>query len=158
MSNYYELLKDPRWQKKRLEVLDGAEWRCEECGGENETLHAHHCYYEKNKAPWEYPDHAFTCLCETCHNHVHALQDQLKQQLHGFNIEDYSLLLGYAIAQVFDFRGDMDFHPQSHYVLKGFCDYFGISTLKMSEYLQQNDNRTNYADFQGAKEGLIRER
>jgi hypothetical protein len=30
--SYADLLKDRRWQKKRLEVLDAADLKCESCG------------------------------------------------------------------------------------------------------------------------------
>jgi hypothetical protein len=29
--SYGDLLRDPRWQKKRLEMLDAAEWKCTCC-------------------------------------------------------------------------------------------------------------------------------
>lgn len=55
-KSYIELLKHPKWQKKRLEVLKLAGFQCENCGSEEETLHIHHAYYEKGLAPWDYPD------------------------------------------------------------------------------------------------------
>lgn len=64
---YSEKLKDPRWQRKRLEVLSAAGFKCEECGDGTATLHVHHCYYEKGLMPWEYPDEALKCVCEFCH-------------------------------------------------------------------------------------------
>lgn len=66
-KNYSDLLKDPRWQKKRLEVLERAGWRCEACGRADSTLHCHHGYYEKNLLPWEYDSLTLWCLCEGCH-------------------------------------------------------------------------------------------
>jgi len=37
-KTYAEKLKDPRWQKKRLERLDLAEWECEICFNLNHHL------------------------------------------------------------------------------------------------------------------------
>lgn len=64
---YIELLKDPRWQKKRLELfkLDG--FQCRDCGSKDNTLHVHHLYYEKGKNPWEYDFDVLITLCERCH-------------------------------------------------------------------------------------------
>lgn len=67
MSSWYsEKLKDPRWQKKRLEVLERAGWKCQCCGDEGSTLHVHHLVYIKGD-PWESPDDTLECLCEECH-------------------------------------------------------------------------------------------
>lgn len=65
--SYYEKLKDPRWQKKRLRVLDLADWKCEGCGANDKTLTVHHGYYRKGAEPWDYPDNTLWSLCEDCH-------------------------------------------------------------------------------------------
>lgn len=65
---YSEKLKDPRWQKLRLEVFERDEWRCQGCGDTESTLNVHHCYYEPQKEPWEYPLKTLTTLCDNCHN------------------------------------------------------------------------------------------
>jgi hypothetical protein len=72
MSAYSEKFKDPRWQKKRLEILERDEFTCQLCGDKESTLHVHHWYYEKGKDPWEYPDMALITLCEDCHKERHA--------------------------------------------------------------------------------------
>ena len=45
-KSYKKLLKDPRWQKKRLKVLERAGWACEECGDTKTELHVHHTFYD----------------------------------------------------------------------------------------------------------------
>jgi hypothetical protein len=64
---YAEKLKDPRWQKMRLSILDRDEWKCVKCHDENSTLHIHHRYYEWNKDPWSYRPETLVTLCEECH-------------------------------------------------------------------------------------------
>lgn len=64
---YSEKLKSPKWQKKRLELLEQRGWKCECCGEESKTLHVHHSYYSKDNLPWEYEDWAYKVLCEECH-------------------------------------------------------------------------------------------
>ncbi len=67
MKSYYEKLKDPRWQKKRLEIMERSGFCCDICHDKNSTLNVHHYYYIKNYNPWDYPDNALGCLCENCH-------------------------------------------------------------------------------------------
>jgi len=67
MAAYWEQLKDPRWQKMRLEVMGRADFKCEQCGDGSNTLNVHHSHYEKGCAPWEYPPESLHCLCEKCH-------------------------------------------------------------------------------------------
>lgn len=66
MKTYAELLRDPRWQRKRLEILNRDEWACQCCLGEDVTLHVHHNKYEGD-FPWECPDQYLITLCENCH-------------------------------------------------------------------------------------------
>ena len=73
--SYYELLKHPKWQKRRLEVLQEAGFRCEKCGAEDATLHVHHAYYEKGLAPWDYPAQSLHNLCENCHKRAQDRAD-----------------------------------------------------------------------------------
>ena len=68
MSQYAELLRDPRWQKKRLEILSRDNFTCLGCGDQERTLHVHHCYYKKGNLPWEYADTSLATLCEVCHD------------------------------------------------------------------------------------------
>ena len=67
MSNYFENFKDPRWQKKRLGILNRDDFACQQCFDKKSTLHVHHKWYGANKMPWDYPDSAFVTLCECCH-------------------------------------------------------------------------------------------
>jgi len=71
---YAQRLKDPRWQKKRLKILERDEWKCTHCAAEGKTLHVHHAYYEKWKNPWDYPDHALVTVCEPCHEKLELLK------------------------------------------------------------------------------------
>lgn len=66
-KSYWEKLKDPRWQRKRLEIMNRAGFKCECCGDEESALHIHHGYYDRRKEPWEYDDDTLRCLCESCH-------------------------------------------------------------------------------------------
>ncbi len=66
-KSYSEKLKDPRWQRKRLEVLHRDDFSCQKCGETKETLHVHHRRYIQGHEPWEYSDRDLVTLCELCH-------------------------------------------------------------------------------------------
>jgi 5-methylcytosine-specific restriction endonuclease McrA len=67
---YAEKLKDPRWQKKRLEVMERDQWKCKKCNCSKSTLQVHHKTYEYGIDPWDYQDINFITLCENCHKTV----------------------------------------------------------------------------------------
>lgn len=72
---YSEKLRDPRWQKKRLQIMDRDDFKCRQCHNDTKTLNVHHCYYS-NKEPWEYEDSSLLTLCESCHeNETESLND-----------------------------------------------------------------------------------
>ena len=66
-KTYLEKLKDPRWQKKRLEILDRDHWQCKACADKEKTLNVHHIFYLPNTEPWEIPSGLLITLCENCH-------------------------------------------------------------------------------------------
>lgn len=66
-KTYSEKLKDPRWQKKRLEILKRDNWACYTCESKKKTLHVHHAYYDKDLEPWEYESDSLITLCHECH-------------------------------------------------------------------------------------------
>lgn len=68
---YEEQIKSPKWQKRRLEILQRDNFTCQLCGDKERTLHVHHLYYEPGKKIWEYPDSALITLCEECHKEEH---------------------------------------------------------------------------------------
>jgi hypothetical protein len=67
MPTYSERLRDPRWQKKRLEIMQRDGFACTLCQDERATLNVHHCYYEQDRDPWDYPDTSLLTLCQPCH-------------------------------------------------------------------------------------------
>lgn len=66
---YLAKLRDPRWQKKRLEVMQRDEFMCQICYDADSTLNVHHRYYlVPFRDPWDYPLEALVTLCESCHH------------------------------------------------------------------------------------------
>jgi hypothetical protein len=111
---YSDKLKNPKWQKKRLQVLDKANFICELCQDTDETLQVHHLKYLKGKEPWEYDLDNFKCLCESCHKAITILSwiefkdiyKVFKQSIHGHNNvyigylnNEIKVLIGIAICK-----------------------------------------------------------
>lgn len=69
-SNYSDKLKDPRWQKKRLKILERDKWRCQICTSETDTLNVHHLEYTPGLMPWEYNDEELLTVCEHHHEFI----------------------------------------------------------------------------------------
>lgn len=78
MASYSDKLKDPRWQRRRLEIMGRDDFHCAECGSETETLHVHHKAYVRGKEPWDYPDAMLITLCEGCHDSAHSEDNRRK--------------------------------------------------------------------------------
>lgn len=108
---YWQLLKDPRWQKVRLKKLEAAEWTCQGCYGTESTLAVHHKRYVKGRNPWEYEDHELVVLCEDCHTAEHEakeLRSELVAHLHqdgpASASEFFAIGAGYVGSQTNDAR------------------------------------------------------
>ena len=80
-KSYAEKLKDPRWQKKRLEVLNRDGWRCQCCEGQDLELHVHHAVYRRNADPWDYDNSELASLCKSCHANVERIIDDFRRML-----------------------------------------------------------------------------
>lgn len=76
-KTYYEKLRDPRWQRKRLEIMERDGFACIHCGDKTKTLNVHHAYYESGKAPWEYGNWSLVTLCEDCHDRAEMARRSL---------------------------------------------------------------------------------
>jgi len=81
VASYIDLLRDPRWQRKRLEILQRDGFTCQECGAIEKPLHVHHKVYQRGKKPWEYDGGSLTTLCEDCHGFETVLDNRIKDCL-----------------------------------------------------------------------------
>lgn len=70
-TKYSEKLKDPRWQKKRLEIFERDHWKCVYCGEDTKMLCVHHMRYTPGIEPWEHENTSLITLCEDCHSEEH---------------------------------------------------------------------------------------
>lgn len=118
-KSYVEKLKDPRWQKMRLKVMERDGFRCAICGDDTKMLAAHHRWYGqikdeetgniRNRHPWEYDIKDLVTICSDCHESEHQYIEEyskdiislLKQM--NFNFSDFSDL--YGIFVMADYNG-----------------------------------------------------
>jgi hypothetical protein len=94
-DEFWELYKHPLWQKKRLEIMQRARFRCKRCFSDDVTLNVHHSYYERDKAPWEYPNWSLHCYCEPCHQEVAKELQEIKELLARLHGEQGDRIIGY---------------------------------------------------------------
>ena len=73
--SYSEKLRDPRWQKKRLKILERDKWRCQYCGNTKDQLQVHHTLYS-NCEPWDEAEENLKTICLGCHNAIQKLKDK----------------------------------------------------------------------------------
>lgn len=105
MSSYSESLRDPKWQKRRLEILSAADWACEDCGRRDQAFEIHHNFYIRafRYQPWRYERDLLMALCEGCHeirqNLEEALFVAIARRLRRISIAD---LEAYAWDQIYD--------------------------------------------------------
>jgi hypothetical protein len=81
MSYYSDKLADPRWQRKRLEILQAANFRCEDCGRGDIELQVHHCAYLPGKKTWEHDVSLLMCVCVYCHANRQNREDAIRVSL-----------------------------------------------------------------------------
>ena len=86
-SAYALKLKDPRWQKKKGELLAAAEFTCASCESKEKTLHAHHNYYA-----------CFAVLCEDCHKIADEQRKRFREASKLLDGEEMDYVSGYILG------------------------------------------------------------
>jgi len=135
MSKYTDKFKDPRWQKKRLEVLKENEFSCCKCGDDKSTLNVHHKLYKKGKDPWEYSIDELMVLCEECHGNIHKARERLDLILSEIT-DSYIIerIAGYAASIENDlFVNDFDNRQR----IIGCSDYFRTKPIVINSLIKK---------------------
>jgi len=127
-KTYSEKLKDPRWQRKRLEIFNRAGFKCEECKEVDKTLHVHHRYYEKGVDPWDYPDNALQSLCEECHAAAAEQEGRIARSLSWLDREKLEQVWGYI--QGLKLQNDDGYtYLTSEMAVQGLADAFNVGNV-----------------------------
>lgn len=67
---YAQKLRDPRWQKRRLEVFERDRFECQSCYSSDKELQVHHLKYIQDADPWDYELSDLKTLCDECHGMI----------------------------------------------------------------------------------------
>ncbi len=123
-STYAAKYRDPRWQRRRLEIMERHNFSCQECDDTTTTLNVHHRQYRKGAAPWEYEDKELMCLCEKCHSQIHDYKKAIEDHIHGadsFELPSiHAVIVGYrgglveAAGVPAEYASDVLFHGEKH--------------------------------------------
>ncbi|MFP4017948.1 MAG: HNH endonuclease [Bacteroidales bacterium] len=117
---YAEKLKDPKWQKKRLEILERDNWTCQVCGNTKKTLHVHHFKYNSN--PWNTPELFLTTVCEDCHREVQEGQNAINRAIQSLMAEHTKYLT--EIFEIIDFMSTLNqYNLQAFWEIVHKIDY-----------------------------------
>lgn len=107
---YAEKLKDPRWQKLRLEVLNRDNFSCKLCFDTSTELHIHHFEYAKSGNPWDSSIDNLVTYCKHCHSIISYIKETGMAPyiylIHKFGLPNNTGVL----AMVFNgLKNDIDF-------------------------------------------------
>ena len=83
---YSAKLRDARWQRLRLKVMERDGWQCQDANCDspaNTTLQVHHKRYLPQREPWEYPLENLVAYCEPCHERQHTETKQPRPLVEG---------------------------------------------------------------------------
>lgn len=148
-KSYAELLKDPRWQKKRLEIMQRDNFTCQLCGSESGVLNVHHKHYVEGRLPWEYEGGLLVTLCQDCHKKIHMNENsmdtdfELGDIVHGYH-SDYEI---YGIVYHIDYV-----NKQIHYLyvdsgasnIDSYTDECNFNVIK--NYVSKISHESLYED------------
>ena len=140
---YSELLLDPRWQRKRLEILNRDGFSCTSCEATDKTLHVHHKKYKKGAKPWEYDNDDLHTLCKDCHSNNHNLKDALSDIVSDMDDSSLMQLIGYATGLLHGYDNDpikiLDGEHATGVGARYGIGYAGVMELMRDGYLHAED-------------------
>jgi hypothetical protein len=76
---YSDKLKSPKWQKKRLQILDRDNWQCQYCKDTERQLQVHHLKYTNE--PWDANNEDLITTCIDCHSIISKFEFVFKSIL-----------------------------------------------------------------------------
>jgi hypothetical protein len=122
---YAEKLKHPKWQKKRLEILERDNFMCQNCGDNESQLHVHHIKYIFGNEIWDYKDNLLITFCKDCHNKVSELKKEVKNRIdldfvHPEYLEELDLML-----EIVEF-----FNPYDLMMLRKYAEKYNNKRIK----------------------------
>lgn len=100
--DYKEQIKSPKWQKRRLEIMNRDNFTCQLCGDTETMLNVHHLSYHQDRNIWDYEDWELMTLCENCHKDEHSSMDDLIAEIETLKSH------GVTMREIFSVLNDLD--------------------------------------------------
>lgn len=151
-GSYRAKLLDPRWQRKRLEILERDGWECQDCGDEKTTLHVHHTYYERGREPWEYENESLLTLCAPCHDGVTAASKRLEKMLRSLGRHGTKSMLdeiiGFIVGNTSRWK---DPDPEEEIELSSYAQVDGCLRARRMNNRREEEFLLGLADQMGGK-------
>lgn len=132
-KTYFEKLKDPRWQKKRLEIFNRDNWACTNCGDTKSILHVHHKTYSNNN-PWEIENEKLTTLCEKCHEQATIDMknfDLLLKDIKNRRSDLVDVIFGFMLGCSYEMHPNLSFEIKNYEVAEGLGKFIGFSARQV---------------------------
>ena len=140
-NEFFEKYKDPRWQKKRLEILERDNFCCQDCGSKVDHLHIHHMYYEKGLNPWEYSDESLITLCENCHKEIYNNQLKLQKLIAKLGPYFLDMIIGICYGLLFayddNYYNNKKIKIENYPMAEGIYYIWGILPKKLINSLKK---------------------
>ncbi len=92
---------DPRWQRKRPEIFQRDNLKCQ-CRGDTTTQQIHHTEYFEGLEPWDYPDDMLITARHKCHKEEQVRPRHETYLLQSLKSRDIWHLISLAIASMVD--------------------------------------------------------
>lgn len=156
-KTYSEKLLNPKWQKKRLEILQRDNFTCKLCGDTENTLNVHHKYYDFNKQPWDYNDDVLITLCKDCHEYetdhikfnIEVLNKTVKKNM--FSVAIQNLDISVSKLSFYGVDATLFFTWMSNFDERDMIDVFNfvrnkakqINGNEKDDYIQLMENEDN---------------
>lgn len=132
-KSYFELLKDPRWQKKRLEIMERDGWSCRRCSDCESTLSVHHQYYEKGFDPWDYDSATLITLCDPCHKKDEQKRILIARSIAHLDQKQQLMTLGYISGIALHSDSTLKVQLKGIHFCLGLADSWGVNGSSMAE-------------------------
>ena len=78
---YSDMLRDPRWQKKRLRIFERDDFQCQDCGYKDKPLQVHHIRYTPKSPPWDTDDDFLITVCDKCHKERQKMEALVNSEI-----------------------------------------------------------------------------
>lgn len=142
---YQEKLRDPRWQRKRLKILERDNFECTDCGNDSIELHVHHKVYSKGD-PWDSPDEHLATLCKNCHQDItFNLKEALDRLVVAIKIAGINANSVNELADAFE---NMKFNHINEVVVSALCKAIeddDIQRKLIGEYFENRSKKRGHS-------------